>query len=184
MRNIIITIIALMSISPVLAQVITTQRPYYYPNQNYNYYRHAHPNQYAHRYNQNRISSNDLTALEKYALKKNYTRDSEIRRLERLEELAFGSIQNGDIRTRFQNVENAILTRPQNNTKTTLLNNLANYFSGQTTGITPQIDPYFDMQYPNYNNSRIDTYSNSLFNNAFRIMNNSYGSGSGVHILD
>ena len=46
-------------------------------------------------------------------MRKRYSRDTDISRLQRLEELPFGSIQAGDINTRYDNVEKAILSRPQ-----------------------------------------------------------------------
>ena len=78
-------------------------------------------------YNNPYLSSNDLSALEKYALNKTYRRESDLARLERLENLAFGTIQEGDIHNRYHNLETAILSRPQYKTKNSLLNNIFSY---------------------------------------------------------
>ena len=68
-------------------------------------------------YNNPYLSRNDLNALEKYALDKTYRRENDLQRLERLENLAFGATQSGNLYSRFKNVENAILSRPQYKTK-------------------------------------------------------------------
>ena len=149
-------------------------------------------------YNNPYLSQNDLYALEKYALNKTYRRESDLQRLERLENLAFGAIQNGDIYNRYKNVENAILSRPKYGTKTSLLNNLANYFSGQTTGFTPSLIPY-----PGYNslggfssnpyglgpstgfsNNNIEHYSNGIFGGGWGMSGHDHGVGSSIRILD
>ena len=179
MYKFLICLIIFMSVLPIYAQTITTRRPYYHQN-NYNrYYNPYHHKNYI-------LPKDNLSALEKYALKKSYSRESDISRLERLEDLTFGSIQSGDIMSRYKNVENAILSRPSSNyNKQSFLNNLSNYFSGQMTGYTPSLDSWFDKSYsPSYSASRIDQYTNGIFGNGFRVMNSNYGTGSGVKILD
>ena len=124
-------------------------RPYgYQPNSNklrsYNHDRHL-------RHNNNFIQTksvfSDINALEKYTLNRNYNKESDLQRLQRLEMQAFGAIQSGDINSRYDNVRNAILSRPQNNYKSSLWRNIGNYFSGQMTGYTPSFDfnndPFF-----------------------------------------
>ena len=142
------------------------------------------------------ISRSNLSALEKYALRKTYGRDNELQRLERLENLAFGAIQNGDPAIRFKNVENAILSRPQYGTKRSLLNNISNYFSGQTTGFTPSLTTYPDYTnfggfasnpyifMPKYNNTSFEQYSNGIFGGGWGISGQDFGTGSSVKILD
>lgn len=140
------------------------------------------------------IPNSNLGALERYALKKNYNRESDITRLERLENLAFGATQIGDPATRYQNVENAILSRPQPNYKRSFLGNIANYFSGQATGFTPSITNFNDnftqfggmslMPAPGYNNRNFEQYSNGIFGGGWGLSEQNYGSGSSVRILD
>lgn len=104
---------------------------------------HCQPRNYYNPYRyQSNIPAHNLNALEQYAFNRNYNRDNDINRLERLENLAFGAIQSGNPETRYKNVEAAILNRPNTlNTKRTVLGTLANYFTGQTTGFTPTISP-------------------------------------------
>ena len=149
-------------------------------------------------YNNPYISHNDLNALEKYALNKTYRRESNLERLERLENLAFGATQNGDIYSRYRNVENAILSRPKYGTKNSLLNNIANYFAGQATGFTPNLipyngytnlggfssNPYAFTPTPGYNNNSFEQYSNGIFGGGWGISGHDYGTGSSVRILD
>ena len=47
------------------------------------------------------------SALEQYTLNRNFTRESDLERLQRLEMQAFGAVQQGDINTRYDNVRNA-----------------------------------------------------------------------------
>lgn len=168
-------------------------RNYNRPYRNYHPHRHAyypptcrHCDYYHPQYN--RIPTGNLNALERYALKKNYTRESDISRLERLENLAFGATQVGDLNTRYSNVENAILSRPQNNYKRSVIGSIADFFTGQMTGFTPAIDNGFDNNMfsntPAYTNSRAEHYSNGIFGGGWGIQNQSFGQGSGVRILD
>lgn len=144
------------------------------------------------------LSSSNLNALEKYAFNKNYKRDNNLQRLERLENLAFGAIQAGDLESRYKNVENAILSRPQYKTKNSFLNNVANYFAGQTTGFTPNLIPYPSysslggftarpyayMPNPGYSNNNIEQYSNGIFGGGWGYSGSDYGTGSSIRILD
>lgn len=157
--------------------------PHHCPNcQNYNPY----------------LSKNDLNALEKYALNKTYRRESDLQRLERLENLAFGSSQYGDLHSRYKNVENAILSRPKYNTNRSILGNLANYFSGQTTGFTPSLtsypaynnlggfssNPYLFTQPSGYQNNSYEQYSNGIFGGGWGVRGSDFGTGSSIRILD
>lgn len=134
----------------------------------------------------------DINALEKYTLNRTYNRDNNIERLERLEMQAFGTIREGDINSRYADVRQAILSRPKQNYKTSLLNNLANYFSGQMTGYTPSFgnDSFYSnssfsqIPYPTtYGNRSFNTYS-SPFGNGYRINNYGTSSSAGVKIID
>lgn len=137
-------------------------------------------------YHYNNISPSDLNALERYALRRSYSRENELSRLERLESMAFGSIQTGDIATRYRNVENAILSRPQNNYKRSIVSNIADFFGGQVTGFTPSITNFDNFNtYPQgYGNTRVDQYSNGIFGGGWGIQNQGFGNGSRVRILD
>ena len=61
-------------------------------------------------YYQSQILPRDLTALEKYSMRRSYRNEHPIQRLERLENLAFGAVQEGNPAVRYKNVENAILS--------------------------------------------------------------------------
>jgi hypothetical protein len=163
---------------------VIIQNPYI----NNPYYRHRN-------YYQSEVLPRDLSALEKYSMKRVYPRENPLQRLERLENLAFGSVQNGDIASRYKNVETAILSRPQNNTKRTALGTLTNYFRGQTTGVTPSIYDSFGNFMPAYDNfiqnsssgfgnTRVNQYSNGIFGGGYSVFNNNFGNGSSIRILD
>jgi hypothetical protein len=138
----------------------------------------------------------DLDILEKYVLNKKYVKDSNLARLQRLEMQTFGAIQHGDYNTRYQNVRSAILARPQNNYKKTPIKSFGDYFLGQLTGFTPQINqfpqvhtynniyPYNPNPYTNpYERQQQMNYS-TPFGSGYRINNYSSGSGTSVRILD
>ena len=55
----------------------------------------------------------NLNLLEEYAFNKTYKKEANLKRLERLEEAAFGAVQSGDYDTRYRNVQTAILSRPK-----------------------------------------------------------------------
>lgn len=144
------------------------------------------------------LSSSDLNALEKYALNRTYRKENDLRRLERLENLAFGASQGGDIYSRYRNVEDAILSRPHYGTKKSVLNNIANYFMGQATGFTPSLtsypnynnlggftaNPYAISPNPGYSNNNIEQYSNGIFGGGWGYSGSDYGTGSSIRFLD
>ena len=142
------------------------------------------------------LSRKDLNALEKYALRRTYGNESDMHRLERLENLAFGAVQSGNPLVRYRNVENAILSRPQYGTKQSLFNNIANYFVGQSTGFTPSMTSYPNytnlggfssnpyMFTPGFRNNSFEQYSNGIFGGGWGISGNDFGTGSSVRILD
>ena len=136
-------------------------------------------------------------ALEQYTLNRNFTRESDLERLQRLEMQAFGAVQQGDINTRYDNVRNAILSRPKNNYRTSLIRNIGNFFGGQLTGFTPSFnssfddDPFFSSnssftttQFPSTFGSTSTTGYSSPFGKGYRVNNFGTGSSTGVHILD
>lgn len=159
---------------------------------NNRYPQRYYPNRQYRPYGVNRIPISNLNALERYALNKNYTRENDIQRLERLESLAFGAIQSGDLNSRYQNVESAILSRPQNNYKRSVFGNIANYFAGQPTGYTPSILPNYTpfggyssyVPSPGYSTQRFDEFSNGIFGSGYSMLNQNFGNGSSVRILD
>ena len=144
------------------------------------------------------FSQKKINALEKYALNKTFVNDNDLQRLERLENLAFGATQYGDVQNRYKNVERAILSRPQYKTQNSVLNNIANYLAGQPTGYTPNLMPY--QVYDNlgevstnpyifapgnrYSNNSFEQYSNGIFGGGWNYSGNDYGTGSSIKILD
>ncbi|MCQ2739606.1 MAG: hypothetical protein MJ237_05190 [bacterium] len=145
-----------------------------------------------------KIPNENLSALEKYSLNRTYPKENTLRRLERLENNAFGAVQYGDILNRYRNVESALLSRPTNygQYKRSALGTLADYFGGRLTGYTPQINqnsafsPYsynnYGSIYPsqNYGTQRIDQFSNGIFGGGYSIRNQAFGNGSSIRILD
>lgn len=177
MLRLFVCFLLLINITPVFAaKTVTTTRPYYY-NPGY--------------YNPMRLPAGSLNALERYALNRSYARENDLQRLERLENLAFGAVQNGDISTRYRQVENAILARPKYNSyRNSFRNSLGNYIAGQATGVTPSIItqdlmPSYSTGFaPQYTNSNVMQYSSFPFGlNGYRIMNNNYGTSSGIRML-
>ena len=202
MYRVIISLMILGLLSPLAAQAertVVTQQPYYQP------YYNSYDDPYYQPYN-NYTNFSDLGALEKYALNKTFNRESPLQRLQRLETQAFGAVQSGDLDTRYENVREAILSRPKDNFRTSLLRNLSNYLSGQMTGFTPSFgssNPYpyatsfnpmntysnpnaFSYnQFPTtYDNGRTMSYGNGPFKGGYTINNYGTGSSSGVRILD
>ncbi len=184
MYRFVILLIAGIFLNPAYAQrTVVTRSNYYNPYNEAAYWGGDYVPRYYRYGRQTSSQFPDISDLEKYALNKNFCRENDLKRLERLELQAFGAIQNGDINTRYANVRNAILTRPKQNYKTTLLRNLSDYFGGQITGFTPMVSPYSDDYDNNYGNSTSSFYTTPF---GSRIRNNNYGisSGAGVHILD
>ena len=163
---------------PAFAErTIVTQRPYY----NYDYAPQAY---YGGDYVPNRRYSRgsgsvfaDINDLERYAMNRNFTRDSDRIRLERLEALAFGAVQEGDIYTRYDNVRSAILARPKQNYKKSVLRNIADYFGGELTGFTPSFpDNYFGQ-------SSESSFSNP-WGSGYRTNNYGRSNGCGITMLN
>jgi hypothetical protein len=184
----------LLLVQPVFSETFFTNSgfsPYINANTP-SHYLSANPNKY------NCYNNTNLNALEKYTFNRNYPRETKLQRLERLESIAFGAVQQGDIDTRYQNVERAILARPKNDyyKKQGLFNVVRDYYKGVTTGITPSVtyqglapydNPYdiYNRGYnPNYGTQRIDNFSNGIFGNGYRVLNQNFGTGSSVKIID
>ena len=206
--------LALFLFSPIYAnaeRVVTTQKPYFQPYYNipdtvrHDYINPRFYNEPAYRRGYQNSTFSDISALEKYALNRNFPRESDLQRLQRLEMQTFGAIQSGDLDYRYENVRNAILSRPKDNFKTSFVRGLSNYLNGQMTGFTPPIGssnayPYTTSfnpayqtspnffgynQYPTtYDNGSVVNYGTGPFNRGYRINNYSTGSNSGVKILD
>ena len=190
-------LLLLISIAlPAFSQrTVITRQPYYNPYYRPNYYSNAYYggdyNIHNPRYRYGRQTPSmfaDINDLEKYALNKNYYRENDRSRLERLERLAFGAVQEGDMYSRYNNVRNAILTRPQQNYKTSLLKSIGNYFTGQLTGYTPSINDLdnsavFPFDNTNFGQSSVDSYV-TPWSKGYHTNNYGVGSSSGVHILD
>ena len=206
MYRIFLTLAILFSIfshnQAVMAETrtIVTRTPLSY-NHPYNYNNGRNPIHYYNRpyYNIKRNASafSDINSLETYSMNRTFARESDIERLERLEMQAFGAIQQGDIVSRYENVRASILSRPKQDYKTSLLQNLGNYFAGQMTGYTPSLssfgssNPYMmpmsgfsTTNYPTtYGNNSITEYSGP-FGRGYRVNNFGTGSSAGVRIID
>lgn len=159
---------------------VVTQRPYYNP-----YYGAYYGGDYVPNYRYSRRNSSafpDINDLERYAMNRNFTKDSDRTRLERLEMLSFGAVQQGDMLARYDNVRNAILSRPKQNYKTTFLRNISDYFNGQLTGFTPTLN---QSDFENYNFGR-SSQTNFItpYGKGYKTNNYGIGNDAGVRILD
>ena len=175
MYRIVVIFLLLFSITmPALTATrkVVTQTPYY--NQYYAPQAYWGGDYIPSKKYSRRVSSRfyDINDLERYAFNKNFTRESDRSRLERLENLAFGAIQEGDIYTRYDNVRNAILTRPKQNIKTSVLQSVSDYFNGQLTGFTPSVSSQ-----PSEFGKRSYTNYSTPWGKGYRTDN--YGIGSG-----
>lgn len=188
-------------LEPVMAEArtIVTRTPVYYNNP-YNYTSSRNPMRYYNRaYNvrNNPSTFSDIRSLEEYSMNRSFGRESDLERIERLEMQAFGAIQQGDIVSRYENVRNAILSRPKQNYRTSLLRNIGTYFNGQMTGYTPSLSSFGSSNpfmtpmsgftttnYPStYGNNSITEYSGP-FGRGYRVNNFGTGSSAGVRIID
>ena len=177
--------ILLVSVQSVFAsRTVVTQTPYYNYNnpylyrQYYNQRRGVYPRSY---YNPN---FTELSALEKYAFDRSYARENNLDRLQRLEMQAFGAIQQGDFDTRYDNVRNAILSRPKAHTNSSVWRNIGDYFSGQMTGFTPQINTSGNYYTPTFGRSTFVESSSPFGGRTIRTGNYGMSSGTGITILD
>ena len=172
-RYFFVILISALLIEPVFAsREIVTQRPYYNP---------VYANPYNTKYN---LRSNELSALEEYAFNNNFSYEDNLKRLNRLEMQTFGSIQQGDFDTRYENVRSALLSRPKTRQNYSLWKELANYFVGQTTGYTPSIiNSLPNSSFSTYGNSQAIEYA-SPYHRGYRVNNSQSGSGSRITILD
>ena len=153
-----------------------------------NGYRH-YPHYAHYRGYRESTDSKKMSELEKYTLNRTYQNDTLMRRLQRLEMETFGAVQDGDYYTRYNAVQSAIYSRPKQNYKKTLLRNIGDYFAGQMTGFTPQIQNYTtpNNSYSYYPSTFGNTYETGYSNPwGQRYQYNNYGTGSssGIQILD
>ena len=186
--------------STIIATHEGRYRQSHYPNHHQHYPHYNCPECH---YNGDYLSHGNLNALEKYALNKTYRKESDLARLERLENLAFGATQLGDLDSRYTNVEQAILSRPKYKTKNSMLGSIANFLAGTPTGYTPAINSNFYppsmglpaglgfsnfggnfYPAPGYMNQNFEQYSNGPFGGGWGISSQNYGTGSSVRILD
>ena len=202
MRNFVVIFFIFINMCPVFA---------YYGGQNFNSklsinrpniiyagsdkiqqrYRHRHcPCPSCEYWGYNTISPANLNALERHALKKNYKRESDLERIQRLETLAFGAIQEGDINSRFYNLEQAILSMPQVSTQNnSVLSSLTNFFKGHPTGFTPSLSDSFMPTFNPYpsgslRNRQYEQYSNMPFGSGWGFSDQNFNGGTSVRILD
>ena len=184
-RFIVMLLLFIVSIPVSVSRTVVTRSPNYDTSYGAYYGGDYKPNvRLRNRSNYSRFF--DINELERYAMNRNFTKDSDITRLERLEELAYGAVQQGDIYTRYDNVRNAILTRPKQDYKTSLIRNISDYFTGKLTGYTPNINQDdFDIDFSDtsFGKSSATNYV-SPYHRGYRTNNYGIGSGMGVHLLD
>lgn len=152
------------------------------------------------RNNNSGANLNGLGSLERKVFNRSYDGDDTENRLARLEEEVMGTIQSGDLNSRYNTLSKAIKQTSGRSYTTTrylpystpimrtgggwrgLAGSLGNFFmpqyGGYPTGLSPQIySPYVNNYGPDFQRG---TYSNRGWN----YHNTNYGSGSGVRILD
>ena len=95
------------------SQIYTPQRNYGRNKYRQKIYKKACPQCHSHNYYHQPIKINNLKRLEKHVFDRTFNNEDDITRLERLENLAFGAIQDGDLSTRYHNIESAIYSRPK-----------------------------------------------------------------------
>ena len=186
-RLFLLTLLFAVSMPVFAERTIVTQSPVYNP-----YYGAYYGGDYSPRHKRSRSLFSDINELEKYAMNKNFTKDSDRTRLERLETLTFGAVQEGDIYTRYDNVRASILSRPKQNYKTSLFRNISDFFNGQLTGFTPQINnSYTNGTWPLSQNINTNPYEQSSYTqyrspwgSGYRTKDYGIGTRSGVHFLD
>ena len=191
MKKIFILLLLVLSCQSSQAQIqFHTYSPMYnsYGYHPYSSNRYAYRNYPVSAYNKgyNCPNFSDMSALEKYALERTYQRENNITRLQRLEMQAFGAIQEGDINSRYENVRSAILSRPKTNYKTSLLRGIGNYFAGQLTGYTPELDSY-SLQNSTISPSFGQSYENRYYTpwgKGYQTQKYGTGSSSSIRILD
>ena len=147
--------------------------------------------------NNNAISG--LNKLEQKVFGEIYNSDTDESRISRLEQEVMGTVQSGNLVSRYKNLQKIVPTYYHSNRVVnhsaglpvmrtgggwrglagSFANFLNSYSTGYPTGYTPQIQsPYINYDYgPDYSRG----YYN---NNGWGINDQYYGSGSGVHILD
>ena len=187
MYRIFVLLIPVVLITPVFSQTRTfvTQTPVYNPYYGAYYGGDYVPQRIINGNSRRALSRfSDINDLEKYAMNRNFHRENDRTRLERLEMLAFGAVQAGDYGTRYNNVRNAILSRPKPNYKNSLFRNLSDYFGGQVTGYTPSINQSSDAFYTSpFGSSSVSNFSNP-WGHGTRVNDYGISSGMGVKLLD
>lgn len=148
------------------------------------------------------IAGKNLSRMEKRVFNKSYDNDVFENRIARLEEQVMGTIQDGALASRYNNLQKAVYAYINNTPRTNsnmysqyysspiirtgggwrgLAGSLGNFFSGAysgyPTGLSPQIySPYINNYGPDYQRGY---YTNNRWN----YHNTNYGNSSGVHIL-
>lgn len=135
-----------------------------------------------------------LPRLEQKVFNRTFNNDIVSNRIARLEEQIFGTIQSGDLISRYTNLQKAV---PKYSKRTDysqycaiptqtgwrgLAGSLGNFFTqsymGHPTGFSPQI------VMPDFNNITPDYQRANFTNRGWNIHNQNFGTGSAVHILD
>jgi len=138
------------------------------------------------------LAPNAISALERSMFNRVWKQDDNLTRIQRLEQQVFGSVQHGDLNSRYQRLQNTINNQyyyPNNYSgyNTTpqkgFWGNLVNSFAGGAlTGITPgisgvnMIDPFYTGGNGYYNGIQSQNGGGNYFYDT--------GSSSGVRILD
>ena len=135
------------------------------------------------------ISMNALSKMESKIFKRNFAQNDTQSRVEQLEQQVFGTVQSGDISSRYETLKSAVanykvnqlasnpyqdpMVRPQGRLKgiAGAIGDMLLGGGGFMTGFTPSLDPFSN----NYNNTGYNNY-----NNAYNSGSNNYNGYSNM----
>ena len=158
-------------------------------NNNYNgNYNSTYNNSNYNNSNYHNVNSNKLSQVEKSVYGRTYEGQSYENRLNRLEKSLFNRTYSNlpyderinNLVVNYNNNYNNN-SAPVNNKKWGgLLNTIGTMFVGSPTGLSPQVNPYWNDNFYAPNGRQTDYYGN----NGWYHNNNQIGSGTGIHIID
>ena len=143
----------------------------------------------------NGSSFSGLSKIERQVFDMIYENETPETRISRIEQQVMGTVQQGDLLARYRNLQRVVPSYYSNRMARQycgmpivssggrwrgLAGSLGNFFNslnGYPTGFTPPVYSPYDAYSP-------DFQQNIYSNRGWHYNNNSYGSGTGVHILD
>lgn len=162
-----------------------------YPAKNYAYNPSVYNNSYNNNYNNtnyHNVNSNKLSQVERSIYGKTYESQSYENRLSRLEKSLFNRTYSNlpyeerinNLVVNYNNNYNNYATPVNNKKWGGLMSTLGTMLMGTPTGMTPQVNPYWDGDFSAPNGRQTDYYGR----NGWYHHNDQIGSGTGIHIID